>query len=216
MATENPPNSIALAELRRIHGRIVSDRRMRQLAVLLGDQVPSSSCVLDIGCGAGTVAALLLQRDPSLSIQGLEVSARPTCAIEYKLFDGSKIPHPDGSFDVCMFVDVLHHAADPVAVLREAVRVTRRFILIKEHLSENRFDWWTLKFMDWMGNRPHGVAMTYGYKSRSEWKRIFASLGLDVKTWNESVRIHAFPLNLFFSRGLHVITLLEKHSASKS
>lgn len=214
MSTETPPNSVAFSELRHIHTRIVSGKRTSALGTLLAAEVPLGLSVLDIGCGDGTIASLLLQQDPSLRVRGLEVSARPKCSIDYKLFDGVHIPHEDASFDVCMFVDVLHHATDPVAVLREAVRVSRRFILIKDHLCENRFDWWTLKFMDWMGNRPHGVAMTYDYKSRSEWRRIFDSCGLKVVTWNGHIRIHAFPLNLLFGRGLHVVTLLEKRDAT--
>ncbi len=49
-----------------------------------------------------------------------------------------------GSFDVCLFADVLHHTDDVTILLRAARRVTRRFVLIKDRLSENRFDFKTL------------------------------------------------------------------------
>lgn len=199
-----------MAELRRLHATLVSGRRTQSLATLLAAKIAPGASVLDVGCGDGTIATLISDQRPDIKIRGLEVAARPKCSIEYQLFDGTNIPLPDNSFDVCMFVDVLHHTEDPLPVLKEAARVSRKYVLIKEHLSENSFDWWTLKFMDWMGNRPHGVAMTYNYKSRTEWKEIFASCGLQVSDWNENVRIHAFPLNLLFGRGLHVIALLEK------
>jgi ubiquinone/menaquinone biosynthesis C-methylase UbiE len=210
MTTQAPTDSAAMAELRRLHTGLVARRRTRTLARLLALELEPAASVLDVGCGDGTIATLIADQRPDLKIEGLEVAARPRCSIEYQLFDGTKIPHASNSYDVWMFVDVLHHTDDPRPVLTEAARVSRRYILIKEHLSENVLDFWTLKLMDWMGNRPHGVAMTYNYKSRAEWKDIFASCGLHVSDWNENVRIHAFPLNLLFGRGLHVITLLEK------
>jgi ubiquinone/menaquinone biosynthesis C-methylase UbiE len=210
MSAENPLNSAAMADLRRLHTKLVSGRRTQSLAALLAGKLGPGSRVIDVGCGDGTIAMLITDQRPDVRIQGLEVAARPRCSIEYQLFDGINIPLPDDSFDVCMFVDVLHHTADPRPVLEEAARVSRKYVLIKEHLSENTLDFWTLKFMDWMGNRPHGVAMTYNYKSRAQWTEIFTSCGLRVCDWNENVRIHAFPLNLLFGRGLHVIALLEK------
>jgi len=210
MTTQATTNSAAMTELRRLHTGLVAGRRARALANLLAAELDPAASVLDVGCGDGTIATLIAAQLPGVKIHGLEVAARPSCSIEYQLFDGTNIPHPANSYDVCMFVDVLHHTDDPRLVLAEAARVSRKYLLIKEHLSENAFDFWTLKFMDWMGNRPHGVAMTYNYKSRAEWKDIFSTCGLQVRDWNESVRIHVFPLNLFFGRGLHVIALLEK------
>jgi len=56
--------------------------------------------------------------------------------------------------------DVLHHTQDPAVLLREAVRVSRSFVLLKDHLDENILDDVTLRLMDWVGNRPHGVVLT--------------------------------------------------------
>jgi ubiquinone/menaquinone biosynthesis C-methylase UbiE len=201
-----------MSQMKSLHTQFISGRRIRLLAKMLGAQLPKGATILDVGCGDGSIAQLLLQQDSTLTILGLEVSARPKCVIEYQLFDGRHIPHPDDSFDVCMFVDVLHHAEDSEAVLKEGSRVSRRFVLIKDHLSENQFDWWTLKLMDWLGNRPYGVALTYGYKSRSEWDRMFEACGLRQRTWQGKVPLHSFPLRLLFSRGLHYVALLEKTS----
>jgi hypothetical protein len=58
-------------------------------------------------------------------------------------------------------VDVLHHTDDVTVLLREAARVGRIFVLLKDHLCENLRDNATLRFMDWMGNRPHGGGLIY-------------------------------------------------------
>ena len=56
-----------------------------------------------------------------------------------------------------MIVDVLHHCNDPVSVLKECARVSKRWVLIKDHVSDSVYDEKILKFMDWVGNRAHGV-----------------------------------------------------------
>jgi SAM-dependent methyltransferase len=196
--------------VRRLHAGLVFGRRTQTIAQFFTPHVPQGATVLDVGCGDGTIASLLLQHDPTLSIQGLEIAARPACSIECRLFDGKRIPHPDRSFDVCLFVDVLHHAEDMEFLLKEARRVSRRFLLIKDHCCENRFDWWTLKVMDWVGNRPHGVVLTYDYKSRKQWIETFASCGLRPVTWQESLPLYSFPVRYIFGRKLHFVALLEK------
>ena len=96
-----------------------------------------------------------------ISIAAVKLAARPQCSISCRPFDGAKLPFADGSFDVHLFVDVLHRTNDVTVLLRKARSVTRRFVLIKDHLSENRFDFETLQFMNWVGNRPHGVPLPY-------------------------------------------------------
>lgn len=83
-----------------------------------------------------------------VSIEGVEFAARSYCRISCRPFDGAELPFADGAFDVCLFADVLHHTDDVIILLREARRMTRRFVLIKDHLSENRFDFRTLQFRD--------------------------------------------------------------------
>lgn len=209
--------SLALSVLRRAHQRAVFDRRVRVLAKFLADKIPSGASVLDIGCGDGTIASLIARQNPTISIRGIEFAPRPTCLIECAPFDGTTIPHPSASFDTCMLVDVLHHAPDGKGIARllsEAYRVSRRFVLIKDHLSENRVDYKILQFMDWVGNRPHGVLLPYNYQSRGQWNQYFALAGLNVSDWNDRIPIYPFPFSSLFGRQLHFIALLEKHSVT--
>lgn len=186
------------------------------LAEMLAAKIPAGASVLDIGCGDGTIASLIKGFNPSVTIQGIEFAARPNCMIECQVFDGESIPYPSASFDVCMFVDVLHHVGDSQGIerlLREACRVSRRFVLIKDHLSESPFDFKTLQFMDWVGNRPHGVVLPYNYQSRQEWDKHFLATGLSVKDWQTRVPLYPFPFGALFGRKLHFIALLEKSAS---
>jgi SAM-dependent methyltransferase len=204
------PLSWPLSWIGRWHRAFVFPRRTRVLAEMLGAQIPQDTSVLDIGCGDGTIGSLIAQQRPDVSIQGVEFKVRPRCKIECRSFDGLEIPFPSTSFDVCLFVDVLHHTQDPEGLLREAARVSRSLVLIKDHLDENFVDHATLRFMDWVGNRPHGVALTYNYQSRKQWVERFANCGVGEVSWTTQVPLYPPPFSLLVGRGLHFIALLKK------
>jgi SAM-dependent methyltransferase len=208
-----PRSSETFSFLGRVHQRAVFNRRVRVLAELLAARIPARASVLDIGCGDGTIAKLIANHNPSATMQGIEFAPRENCGIKCKAFDGSTIPYPTASFDVCMFVDVLHHVKDSRGIerlLSEACRVSRRFVLIKDHLCENFLDFKTLQFMDWVGNRPHGVILPYNYQSRVQWDKHFLATGLKVKEWRTRIPLYPFPFGALFGHQLHYIGLLEK------
>ena len=177
---------------------------------MLAAQLPRNASVLDVGCGDGTVASLIANLRPDISIRGVEFLVRPECKIQCTAFDGTTLPFPEASFDVCMFVDVLHHTQDVTVLLRESARVSRSFVLLKDHLDENSLDHATLRFMDWVGNRPHGVTLTYNYQSRRQWESHFASCGLAECSWTTNVPLYPPPFSFLVGRALHFISLLNK------
>jgi len=209
-AKKEAQNSAALSAMQAAHRKMVFGRRARVLAETLSARIPQRSAVLDIGCGDGTIGNLIAERGSEVSLEGVEFAPRPQCSIRCRPFNGAKLPFPDRTFDVCLFVDVLHHTDDPSILLREARRVTRRFVLIKDHLSENWFDFKTLQFMDWVGNRPHGVRLPYNYMSRKEWEATFAKCSLSIAQWTSNVPLYPFPFSLLVGRALHFVALLEK------
>jgi SAM-dependent methyltransferase len=193
-----------------LHKKMVFGHRVEVLASELAAQIPKGASILDIGCGSGHIGFLVAQKAKRVSITGIEVAARPDCMIPCSEFDGRTIPIEDASFDVCMLVDVLHHAGDPRLLLREAARVSKRYVLIKDHISEGSLDNLTLKFLDWVGNRPHGVVLPYNYMSLAEWDGAFEEASLKRLSWSREVPLYPFPASLLFGRGLHFVAVLEK------
>jgi len=193
----------------RAHTSLVAPQRVRVLAEIIEGLVPRHASVLDLGAGDGLLAHQILQIRPDLSVRGLDILLRPSTHIRVDLYDGLRIPALDASVDYTLLVDVLHHAVAPDLLLREATRVSRQGVVIKDHLAENALDEVTLRLMDWVGNAGHGVHLTYSYWSRERWLRAFADLRLQPVVWRERLRLYPFPASLVFGRGLHFATRLE-------
>jgi hypothetical protein len=81
---------------------------------------------------------------------------------------------------------------------------------MKDHLDENAVDHAMLQFMDWVGNRPHGVTLTYNYQSRKQWEAHFANCGLAESSWTTKVPLYPSPFTWVVGRQLHFISLLKK------
>lgn len=192
-----------------VHGGYVHRRRTSVLSGLCSKIIPTNSTVLDVGCGDGSLARLIADKRSDVSIQGIDIQLRKDSAIPVKLFDGKTIPYNDSSFNIVMFVDVLHHTSEPMTLLREAVRVARQAILIKDHVVEGNFAHSRLRFMDWIGNARHGVALPYNYWTLARWHRAFDELGLRINSWESNLRLYPFPADLVFGGSLHFIALLD-------
>jgi SAM-dependent methyltransferase len=146
-------------------------------------------------------------------VQGIDVLVPPTAHIPVAKFDGGVIPYGDHSFDVVMFVDVLHHADDGMALLREARRVARHSILIKDHPRNGFLAGPTLRFMDWVANRRHGIALPYNYWPRQRWFEAFQQLGVTVHLWKTKLGLYR-PAGWLFGRGLHFVARLDIPAAA--
>lgn len=195
--------------IERIHGDYVHRWRVNALARHLTELIPKCARVLDVGCGDGLVDHLTLQHRPDLTISGVDVLIRGHTHIAVMPFDGRNIPHGDGTFDIVMFIDVLHHTHDPIVLLREAARVARRSIIIKDHILEGFLAEPTLQFMDRTGNARHGVALPHNYWTRRRWESAFKMLALTPAVWETDLKLYPAMINFIFGRSLHFIARLD-------
>jgi SAM-dependent methyltransferase len=191
-----------------VHQGYVHGRRVRVLLSHIAPLLPANGRVLDVGAGDGHVARGLMDARPDVTIEGIDPLVRPDTRIPVTEFDGTTIPFADGSFDALLFVDVLHHADDARALLAEARRVARRSVIIKDHRRDGLLAGPTLRFMDAVGNRRHGVALPYTYWSSAEWRAAFHELGLTPEVEIRRLGLYPFPASLLFDRGLHFVARL--------
>ncbi len=191
-----------------LHGTLVFDRRTRVLSECFAEMLPADARVLDVGCGDGLIDHLIAERRPDVTITGVDLILRPETHIPVTQFDGKRIPFDDGAFDVVMFVDVLHHTEDPEILLAEACRVANRAVVLKDHTRDGFLAGPTLRFMDWVGNAPHGIPLPYNYWPERRWREAFAGLGLTPEIWLNKLGLYAAPANWLFDRSLHFIARL--------
>jgi len=194
--------------IQRAHRARVHSRRVRVLADHIGALIPRNASVLDVGSGDGLLASAVLERRPDLAWDAIDTLVRTDTHVPVRAFDGTRLPCADAQHDVVLFVDVLHHTDDPMVLLREAVRVARTALVIKDHLREGIAAGPTLRFMDWVGNASYGVSLPYNYWDASQWER--ARRELDLRTEEERRALGLYPwwANWVFGRSLHFVARL--------
>ena len=192
-----------------LHQSLVMARRNVALTRAIAAALPVGVSVLDVGCGDGRLALQLQRERPDLTVRGLDVEVRPTAAIEVLTFDGRSIPLPDRSADIVLFCDVLHHVDGGEELLREAKRVARRGVVIKDHFAESRWDWAVLAFMDLVGN-PRSVPQPRNYLSERAWRALWERVRLAPhEPITRKLGLYPAPFDRLFDRRLHFVTRLE-------
>lgn len=193
----------------RLHHELVFKRRVKVLTERLTTVLPPNCSVLDVGCGDGSIDQLVMKKRPDIDIQGVDVFVRPGAKIPVRCYDGAVLPFENDSIDITLFVDVLHHTIDPYVLLCEAHRVSRRYVVIKDHLRNSFFAGSLLRFMDCAGNAPHGVALTYNYWPSQRWQETFSRLHWKPIVWLDRLGLYPWPGSLIFDRGLHFLAVLD-------
>jgi SAM-dependent methyltransferase len=137
--------SVAFAGKR--HGfytQVKADALLELLASEIG--APEKLSLLDVGCGAGALDALLAPRVARLDgvdVSGelLERARARNPGVAYQVYDGDRLPYDDNAFDCVFAVCVLHHVAPDRwrAFADELARVTRPggIAAIVEHNPNN-------------------------------------------------------------------------------
>ena len=196
--------------LGRLHESYIHGRRIRRLAELLSKLIPSGCSFLDVGCGDGKLSRALLDKRPDLQIEGVDVLVRDQVWLPVKAFDGKRLPYPDARFDGVMLIDVLHHTDDPAPLLREALRVSRRWLIVKDHFLTGSAAGLRLRFMDYVGNSRFGVDLPYNYLSLQQWSDLRLELNLKVIAEVTDLRLYPGAIDRVFGTGLHFIGLWER------
>lgn len=91
--------------------------------------------------------------------------------------DPRRIPGDDQSFDVVLLMFVLHHidhAELQAQILREAVRVARKRVIVIEDTPASTWDWGMNKLFDWVLNIRHRIPTPFTFRSASGWREEFS------------------------------------------
>ncbi len=162
------------------HGAL--EERAERFVRLFENQIPEKSRILDLGGGWGFYDKPLRERGHEHLV--LDVVKPGYQKAPVVLYDGSKIPFPDLSFDVTLLVTMLHHVPDPEALIREVRRVTCQKIVVVEDLYHHELGrFWTIcrdrilnmEFLD----HPHQ------FRKKDEWTALFRGQGFELESFNK-------------------------------
>jgi SAM-dependent methyltransferase len=204
---------IAGSVVRPLHDGIVSGRRVNVLSTLIAQMLPADvTSALDVGCGDGAICRHIEQLRPEVKFSGVDVLVRPDALVPVTQFDGKVLPFPEQSFDFSLLVDVLHHTEHQNQLLAECLRVSKRFVIIKDHLCETAFDDIRLRFMDWVGNKAHGVNLPYLYLSGNDWRNLYEDCGAEEAQSIDKLGLYPLPATWLFDGSLHFISKVVKRA----
>jgi ubiquinone/menaquinone biosynthesis C-methylase UbiE len=167
----------------RHRSRTIKKETLQTVSLIVPHLTPGAS-VLDIGCGEGYVLDELVDRGVR-DVHGVDiVDIRRNKDYPFRLYDGASVPFPDRTFDIVVLSFVLHHVPNErkVALLEEALRVSRAKVVIVEDTPSTVFD----RFM----NHRHGEAYrrkisstaAFGFLTEGEWRWLFRGMGLEPET----------------------------------
>ena len=141
---------------------------------------------LDVGCGDGRLSKKI-QEQLNLELIGVDVYQAKNPQINVLLFDGQKLPFADNSFDLVFLIDMLHHTQNSETLFKEAFRVAKKSVLIKDHYYQNKFELQVLKIADWFGNFLAKVHTPFYFKSKQEWENLLHSFNRKTLEWRSSI-----------------------------
>src|ERR1051325_6294439 len=142
--------------------------------------------VLDVACGPGLVVAAFAQRcrraagidiTPAMIAKAREHAAALGLAnVDWHTGNVLPLPFPDRAFSVVVSRFAFHHFPDPLAVLREMVRVCARpgrIVIADMAASEDPEQAAALNAMERLRDPSHTRALPL-----SEWRALFGQAGL--------------------------------------
>ena len=194
------------ALLRRLHAPVY-ERRLKALVEVLGDCIPRGESLLDVGCGGGALGGALVDVK-GLEVRGLETNVREGCPIPVDAYDGETIPQGDNSVDNVLLADVLHHEESPAHLLREAARVARNRVIVKDHKTGSPLSWPRIALIDWAANAGYGVRCLFRYPTLTGWHDLFMECDLSIQEERASLDLYPPLLNLFFGKRLQYLAVL--------
>lgn len=173
--------------------RYFEGRRAVRIARALRACFERGDVVLDAGCGSLLVAQQIEIHAP-VRVIGLETINYRRSAMPLVLYGGMRAPFRDQSFDVVLLAFVLHHCDDGgLALLREALRLARKRILVLEDRYDHAVERLLTRCVDRLLNRwEHaGIPTPCRFRSSDDWQRLFRELGMGVETMRA---LHTTPI----------------------
>jgi alpha-1,6-mannosyltransferase len=134
--------------------------------------------ILEVGSGNGAVTKLL--RNAGQRVTPLDIADRSIFPnTNVVLYDGERFPFTDKEFTTCQLITMLHHTPDPEHLVREAMRVADRIIIMEDIYTDpfqKQLTFIADSIVNWeFFGHPHTN------RTDAQWRATFDHLGLSVE-----------------------------------
>lgn len=136
---------------------------------------------LDIGSGNYGLINLLLERGYKITAFDIHDKSRFN-HITPIIFNGENLPFKTDQFDSTTVITVLHHSSNPVKLIEEAIRVSRKEIIIMEDIYSNYFQKHLTYFTDSVVNWEFALH-PHNNKNFEEWRNLFNDYELAINDY---------------------------------
>ena len=162
--------------------RVIGLNRAKRSFELIKNHLTGEK-ILDLGAGNGLLALEIknnLKKDVIL-VDVVDYNYTDLPMLLYQ--QDNKIPLADDEADTTLLYAVLHHTSNPEHVLVEAMRVTKKRLVIMEGYCENDNVRVTNSFFDWFYNRVVGdedINVPLNFLPVKGWEQILNKYGFEV------------------------------------
>ena len=151
--------------------------RAKYINRLIGDYLKKDYRILDLGAGDCIINDIYSKKGYDMTPVDIE-NLSLVDGLEPMLYDGKRLPFKDNSFDLTMIVTMLHHTPKPEVIIKEAIRVSKRLVII-EDIFDGRLEFHVTCFIDSLQNQQFN-GHPHTNKTDEEWKKVFKGLGLNL------------------------------------
>jgi SAM-dependent methyltransferase len=180
-----------------------------KLRYLLADLEPVRGRVLDLGCGAGSVAKAVKRDRPDLQVVACDMSRSALAmaevspeGVEFRLAQAEQLPFADEEFDFVWIFDMLEHVEKPEQVLREVARVLKGGGGFHIVLPLEGQPWTLYRFLAcgtrWTAKVRHGGHIQIFSEERFSGLSAFCGLPATATRWSYHVLLQVLDV-LYFS-----------------
>ena len=156
------------------------------------DWIGNTDKVLDVGCGNGVIGKMISDKF-GCRIEGTDIMNFIESGIAFKMMPNeTTLPYEEGSFDIAILNDMLHHTTKQKEVIAEALRVAKKVLIFETKPT------YRAKILDHVLNWVHNVKMPIPLTHRTleNWKYIFDQMGINSEHKELSARFY-YPLTHF-------------------
>jgi len=168
--------------------------RADYLLNLIESYLKETDSILDLGAGSCVVSEKL--REKNFAVTPVDIADISLVnSIQPLVYDGQTLPFKDNQFDVSLLLVILHHTPRPEDIIREAMRVSKR-LLILEDIFSNPAEQYMIYAMDCVVNQEFR-GHPHSNKTDEQWKSLFDELNLSLRDTQYS-RLAAFRHALYY------------------